>query len=66
MNKVLMYRTGAGFTQLEMANMLGMALNTYRAKESDPSKFTLQESNKFVLTIKQINPDVKFEDIFLN
>ena len=65
-NKVKGYRNMINKTQEEMATILGVHVNTYKSWEDNPSKFKIVEANKFLEEVKKYDPNVKFEDIFLD
>ena len=52
-------------TQEEMANILGVHVNTYKSWEENPEKFKIIEATKFLEEVNKFDPNVKFEDIFL-
>jgi len=64
MNKVLGYRKMIGFTQLQMANELGISENQYRAKEKGRYDFSKTEMEKYHEVVKKSMKDVKIQDIF--
>ena len=66
MNKVKGYRNMINKSQEEMADILGVHVNTYKAWEDNPTKFKVSEACKFLEEVNKVDPKVKFEDIFLN
>lgn len=66
MNKVKGFRVGCNITQVEMAKALGISDRTYGKLEANPSNFTLEQMNKFVGKLNEVNPNLKVEDIFLD
>ena len=63
-NLVKAYRTGAGLTQEQMAKAIDVHVNTYRALEENPTKFSVEQAKKFVEEINRFDPSVKASDIF--
>ena len=55
-----------GLSQEEMAEKLGVHVNTYISWEEDPKKFKVDKAFAFLEEIKKFDATVKFEDIFLN
>lgn len=53
-------RVELGFSQMDMANMLGVSLSTYCHKEKGKTNFNIEEIIKLVVCL-----NCKFEDIFL-
>ena len=64
-NKVKAFRVGVGLTQEQMAKALDVHVNTYRALEDNPTKFSVEQVKKFTEEINKYNPSVKASDIFL-
>lgn len=60
------YRLFSGFTQEEIANILGMKLGTYQAKEQGRSSFTDIEKSDIKKIIKEKVPNVTIDDIFFS
>ena len=54
--KVKEYRTIKGYTQREMAELLGIKQNTYSDKERGKSKFTIDEV-KFIKELFEVTYD---------
>lgn len=65
MNKVKGYRVMCGYTQSEMAEMIGITKRTYTSKEQE-GNWTVKEANAIVEAIQRKNPMIKYEDIFLD
>lgn len=65
MNKVKGYRVMCGYTQSEMAEMIGIVRKTYMNKEQE-GNWTVKEANAIVEAIKRKIPTIKYEDIFLD
>ncbi len=63
-NLVKAYRTGVGLTQEQMAKAIDVHVNTYRALEENPTKFSVEQAKKFVEEINKFDPSVKASDIF--
>lgn len=63
-NLVKAYRTGVGLTQEQMAKAIDVHVNTYRALEDNPTKFSVEQVKKFVEEINKYDPSVKASDIF--
>lgn len=60
MNRLLKsYRVKFGDTQDDLANYLGITLNSYHNKENGKTQFTLNEARKISLKYNK-----KIEDIF--
>ena len=53
-NLVKAYRTGAGLTQEQMAKAIDVHVNTYRALEENPTKFSVEQAKKFVEEINRL------------
>lgn len=53
-------RTELGYTQEQMAKMIGISTSRYVLKENGKTKFYLEEINKILSIL-----DCKYEDIFL-
>ena len=64
MNKIKGYRTMLGLTQVEMAKKLGLSINTYRDLEENPEKMKLEQANKFVEIVNQVDNSITLNDIF--
>lgn len=64
MNKVKGYRVMCGISQIEMAEFLGISRRTYIEREAD-GKFTTKQANTFLKKIQEKNPNIRYEDIFL-
>lgn len=47
-NRVKSIRVGAGLTQDQIAEALGMSTRTYKSREDGSSDWKLQEMNKFI------------------
>ena len=54
--KIKEYRTIKGYTQREMAELLGIKQNTYSDKERGKSKFTIDEV-KFIKELFEVTYD---------
>lgn len=54
----------AGITQEEMAKELGIAVTSYRLKESGEREFTQSEMNAFVKKIKTVDDTITLDIIF--
>ncbi len=52
-NKVKSIRVGAGITQEQMADALGISIPTYKAKEDGKSDWKLSEMNKFTDAVNE-------------
>ena len=65
MNKVKGYRAMFGYTQSEMAKCIGMSRRTYSNREKD-GNFTLNQAKIITEIFKQKNPNITYEDIFLD
>lgn len=65
MNKIKGYRNMIGKSQEEMAELLGVHVNTYKNWEENPEKFKVDKAFIFLEEVKKYDSDVKFEDIFL-
>ena len=52
-NRVKSIRVGAGITQEQMANALGISIPTYKAKEDGKSDWKLSEMNKFTEAVNE-------------
>ena len=64
MNRVKGYRTMLGMTQEEMAKAIGVSINTYREMESNPEKFKIDQANKFLEVVNQVDNTITLNDIF--
>ena len=53
-----------GLTQVEMAKKLGLSINTYRDLEENPEKMKLEQANKFVEIVNQVDNSITLNDIF--
>lgn len=64
-NKVRAFRAGAGLTQEQMAEALGMTKPTYKSREDGTSEWKASEMNKFVDTVNQATGgNYSVKDIF--
>lgn len=54
-----------GYTQSEMAEMIGITKRTYTNKEQE-GNWTVKEANAIVEAIQRKNPMIKYQDIFLD
>lgn len=64
-NKVRAFRTGAGITQAQMAEALGITRRTYQAKEDGTSEWKASEMNKFAETVNEVSgQNYSVKDIF--
>lgn len=50
--------------QEEMANKLGVSLNTYVTYEKDPSKMSIDTAKKFIEAVKEKGVTITLNDIF--
>lgn len=66
MNKIKGYRNMIGKSQEEMAELLGVHVNTYKNWEENPEKFKVDKALAFLEEINKYDSKVKFEDIFSN
>ncbi len=53
-----------GLTQVEMAKKLGLSINAYRDLEENPEKMKLEQANKFVEIVNQVDNSITLNDIF--
>lgn len=65
-NLVKAYRAGCGLSQEEMAEVIGVHANTYRALEENPRKFSIEQIDKFMAEINKYDVNAKASIIFLN
>lgn len=65
MNKLRGYRVMCGYSQSEMAEMLGMNRRTYLKRENDLD-FSVKDANAIVDILKKKKPDITYDDIFLD
>lgn len=64
-NKIKSIRVGAGITQQQMANALGVSRPTYMAKEEGTSDWKLSEMQNFVNYINEVTgKSYNAKDIF--
>ena len=49
-----------------MAKALGISDRTYGKLEANPSNFTLEQMNKYIAKINEVNKTVVLADIFLD
>ncbi len=66
LNKVKGFRVACNITQEEMAKALGISDRTYGKLEANPSNFTLEQMNKYIAKINEVNKTVVLADIFLD
>ena len=66
MNRVKGYRIMLGMTQKEMADVIGVSINTYRDMEDNPDKFRVDQANKFLEAVNKVDGTITLNDIFLN
>ena len=64
LNKVKGFRTMLGKTQEQMAEILGVHVNTYRALENNPKDFKLDQMQKFVKEVQKVDSTITLEQIF--
>lgn len=64
-NLVKAYRIGVGLTQEQMADVLGIHVNTYRTLEDNPSRFSVEQAKKFIAEINKYDSVVTIGDVFL-
>lgn len=64
MNKIAGYRKMCGLRQKDVAEFLGISLQSYNAKENKKRKFNEYEIELFMKLINQFIPDLKATDIF--
>lgn len=64
-NKIKSVRVGAGITQDQMADILGISRQSYILKENGTKEFKLKEANVFVETVnKETGKHYTIKDIF--
>lgn len=64
-NKIKSFRVGAGITQDQMAEKLGMSTKTYKSREDNRTDWKLSEMNAFVNAINEaIGENYSIKDIF--
>lgn len=64
-NKIKSVRVGAGITQNQMADILGISRQCYILKENGTKEFKLKEANVFVETVnKETGKYYTIKDIF--
>ena len=64
-NKIKSFRTGAGITQDQMAEALGISKQTYTTRENGTSDWKLSEMNAFTDTVnKATGQNYSVKDIF--
>lgn len=66
MNKVKMYRTGAGYSQEQMAKVLSISINSYRNKEEGVTEFTKSEMVAFLKEMQKKDAALTLDKIFLD
>lgn len=66
MNKAKNYRMFSGYTQRDMANILGVTVNTYRNKETGKTDFSATQINIFFNAVSKKIPGLSIDDIFFN
>lgn len=57
------YRVSCNFTQQQMANAIGVHVNTYRAIEENPDKMELGQLKKFVSEIQKVDNTISINNI---
>lgn len=62
-SKIKAYRSLHGIKQEDMADLLGIGLNTYNLKENGKNSFTLEESKKIADFFNTTVDDIFFNDI---
>lgn len=65
MNKVKGYRTMLGLTQEEMAEKLGVSINTYAGYETNPEKMSITVAKKFLEVVNEVDNTITLNEIFL-
>ena len=64
MNKVRGYRSMLGFTQNDMADLLGISKHSYYLKESGKVSFSDKEKLIIKDIFKKISRDITIDDLF--
>jgi len=62
-SKIKGYRVLAGFSQSEMAELLGNSLRSYQNKERGITKMTLQDAFLFKNVLKAKGIDINIDDL---
>ena len=62
-NMIKAYRVSCNFTQQQMANAIGVHVNTYRAIEENPDKMELGQLKKFVSEIQKVDNTISINNI---
>lgn len=65
MKELSKLRQKYGYTQLEMANMLGLHKSTYNQKENGRRAFKPNEMSKIYNFFRQYDSQLNMQDIFL-
>lgn len=65
MENLCRLRQKYGYTQLEMANMLGLHKSTYNQKENGKRHFKPDEMSKIYNFFRQYDKRLNMQDIFL-
>ena len=65
MKELSKLRQKYGYTQLEMANMLGLHKSTYNQKENGKRHFKLDEMAKIYDFFRHLDSKLNMQDIFL-
>ena len=64
-NKLIGYRKMFGLNQSDVAKVLKIGLNTYSFKETGRSEFSISEIIKITHLLKEYNPNLTMDEIFL-
>lgn len=64
MNKVKGYRVMAGYSQTEVADMLGLTKQTYCKRETGKTQFKPSEMLKLKNIISVVKPDITIDELF--
>lgn len=66
MAKLKGYRVMLGLTQQEMANILGISLQSYNNKETNKTAFNDKERLAIKSMVSEIKPDITIDELFYN
>lgn len=66
MAKLKGYRVMLGLTQQEMANILGISLQSYNNKETNKTAFNDKERLAIKSMVWEIKPDITIDELFYN
>lgn len=54
-----------GLTQEEMAEKLGVSINTYAGYETNPEKMSITVAKKFLEVVNEVDNTITLNEIFL-